>query len=347
MEIYKKRLNYIDAVKGFAMFSIILGHLGESMITRFVFTYHVPIFFIISGLFFTPREGLVKNRFKQLIKPYITTSIIILLFGELKIFLKLIIGASNFKDILKYFASTLLAMIYGSGSRNDFISFNINSIGAIWFFLALIWSIAFLQLILKYINKNIFQFCIILILFLLGYITSKSTWFPFSLQSGMCAVIFLYIGYLVKMNINNKNKLFEYKKSIFIISLVAWIIAIYFSYLNNNMSIVRCYFPNPIINLIGACGASYTIIIIFMKLEKYKLVYNSKLYRLICYIGKNSLIFMCIHLIELTFIPWQIIYLLPIPASISLILIIFSKIVFNTVCVYIINRIKFLKNFFV
>ena len=47
----KKRIEFIDIAKGIAIICIILGHLGSNQINRIVFTFHVPIFFIITGYF--------------------------------------------------------------------------------------------------------------------------------------------------------------------------------------------------------------------------------------------------------------------------------------------------------
>ena len=45
------RLDYFDMARGLGMLSIIIGHMGSSVVSDFVFTYHVPLFFLISGFF--------------------------------------------------------------------------------------------------------------------------------------------------------------------------------------------------------------------------------------------------------------------------------------------------------
>lgn len=45
----KKRDIGLDITKGIAMLFIIAGHLGIDIINRFVFTFHVPLFFLLSG----------------------------------------------------------------------------------------------------------------------------------------------------------------------------------------------------------------------------------------------------------------------------------------------------------
>ena len=41
----------LDIAKGIAMISIILGHLSVWRINCVVFTYHIPIFYLITGYF--------------------------------------------------------------------------------------------------------------------------------------------------------------------------------------------------------------------------------------------------------------------------------------------------------
>ena len=65
----KRRIEYFDTAKFIGMMMIILGHFGVPEINRFVYTFHIPLFFLISGYFYAPREStvlLVKNKFRQL-----------------------------------------------------------------------------------------------------------------------------------------------------------------------------------------------------------------------------------------------------------------------------------------
>ena len=50
----------LDIAKGIAMISIILGHLSVWRINCVVFTYHIPIFYLITGYFLFGAE---KNSF--------------------------------------------------------------------------------------------------------------------------------------------------------------------------------------------------------------------------------------------------------------------------------------------
>ncbi|HFO9614052.1 TPA: acyltransferase family protein, partial [Escherichia coli] len=47
------RLEWIDSLKAVAIFWIYLGHFGDNakQLYPFVFSFHVPLFFFISGIF--------------------------------------------------------------------------------------------------------------------------------------------------------------------------------------------------------------------------------------------------------------------------------------------------------
>ena len=48
------RINFLDFIKGIAITCVIIGHSGEetSLQNIFIFSFHMPIFFIISGFLF-------------------------------------------------------------------------------------------------------------------------------------------------------------------------------------------------------------------------------------------------------------------------------------------------------
>lgn len=80
----KERINWVDTLKFLGMFYIYIGHLGPAAgkLYLFVFAFHVPLFFFISGL----SCGRVKTsgdfflnsyrRFKTIIIPYFVFSLI-------------------------------------------------------------------------------------------------------------------------------------------------------------------------------------------------------------------------------------------------------------------------------
>lgn len=51
----------LDIAKGIAMISIILGHLSVWRINCVVFTYHIPIFYLITGYFLFGAEKIASG----------------------------------------------------------------------------------------------------------------------------------------------------------------------------------------------------------------------------------------------------------------------------------------------
>ena len=80
--IESNRVRYIDVAKGIAITCIILGHLEIPQIVQIVFTFHVPIFFFITGYFIkreNSRKEYIQRKFRTLVVPYIYTCLVIIL----------------------------------------------------------------------------------------------------------------------------------------------------------------------------------------------------------------------------------------------------------------------------
>ena len=79
-----KRIEYIDIAKGIGILLVALAHADISLISpylhRFIYSFHMPLFFFLSGYFFNPEisfGGLLKKRFNTILKPYFVTILII------------------------------------------------------------------------------------------------------------------------------------------------------------------------------------------------------------------------------------------------------------------------------
>ena len=78
-----KRIDWIDTLRGLAMYFVIWGHCqkNKTIIRKYIYHFHMPLFFFISGLTFgesdkLPFKDFVKRKFKGLIVPYITLNVI-------------------------------------------------------------------------------------------------------------------------------------------------------------------------------------------------------------------------------------------------------------------------------
>ncbi len=47
-----KRLNYIDVAKGIGMLLVVIGHCSNTIANQYIYSFHMPLFFIITGILY-------------------------------------------------------------------------------------------------------------------------------------------------------------------------------------------------------------------------------------------------------------------------------------------------------
>ena len=74
----RKRIEYVDVAKGIAILSVIVGHTFSaydpgSLLNRFIYSFHMPLFFILSGFFYRPQDFKTAfgRKVKNLLVPYL------------------------------------------------------------------------------------------------------------------------------------------------------------------------------------------------------------------------------------------------------------------------------------
>jgi fucose 4-O-acetylase-like acetyltransferase len=120
-----QRIVSIDIAKGIGILLVVLAHNGLQTIFpflhQFIYAFHMPLFFFLSGMFFKPETGfveLLKKRFNSLLLPYFFTIFLIYFF---EIFLG--------KMGLPIAWSRIVKAFYGNGFFLDWV--------AMWFLPAL------------------------------------------------------------------------------------------------------------------------------------------------------------------------------------------------------------------
>lgn len=244
-----KRLAYMDISKGIGILCVILGHMGITSVNKIVFSFHMPLFFVISGYFLSdkmsPKEVLIK-RSKQLLKPYSYTCMVVILLCGLKALLKLALGKGTLQGFVIEIGKWIYAALYGAGTLHE-TPIEILPIGAIWFLLALICG----SYLTQYARQKNTPIAWIIGIACAGYFTSKVFWFPWSIQAAMTATVFIYLGSWLK----NNNLLEKCSRSLYVVSLVIWINEIICG--KPNLSIVRNYYPNGVFDFIGGAREQF------------------------------------------------------------------------------------------
>lgn len=274
------RNSAVDLAKAIGILVMILGHcpvIPYMPYRHFIFTFHMPLFFILSGYFYKAKEKrtLLYSDTKHLLIPYFVTSFALILLTLTKsVFTK------NSERVVYYIA----AMFIGSGSDHSCLYLShLPNIGAIWFFPALL------------VCKNVYNYLspsnvnrrllISTVIFVFATLIGRYViFFPFSILSGLSAIVFYAVGDFYK---TRKPKItWKY----WILGLICWYLSFKYSHLYLVQPKIDLYF----IDVVGATTATFLIYIISRKISGY----FTKIY-VLQWIGRNSMYILCFHLIDL------------------------------------------------
>ena len=258
-----KRVHYLDYAKGIAIILVVLGHIcNEGNIKTYIYSFHMPLFFIISGYLFNYSnlnsfKEFIYKRINGILIPYCTFSII---------------------NILGYYLLSRLSLI--ALKTNLLESIKLCGIGALWFLPVL------------FIAETIFMFCklnskkfIYPVLIFIGvsgialliWALTRS-FIALILIRSMISLIFIIIGYSLCNVIKNLN-LKWYQIAIITILNIALAV------INGYVDLWGIQFNNIIFYFINSILGSLNIISISKKI-------NSKL---LSFWGRNTLIIMATH----------------------------------------------------
>lgn len=220
------RVNWIDIARGIGIILVIYGHtLGSSGHRYLIYSFHMPLFFFLSGLVFRNREGetykqsLIKD-IKRILIPYF-------IFALLSMVVWFIILPSEQQTIYTIYKQ-ILGILYGNaGNGHVDLSFN----AVLWFLPCLFLTKQIFWFISK-LPKNLIMIAL-LIFSIIGYISSfyfSNIRFPFGLESALTGIVFFGIGYLWNFIPEKINSIFN-KYNIFLIAAFVFI-TIYFADMN-------------------------------------------------------------------------------------------------------------------
>lgn len=191
----QQRLKYIDLAKGVAMMMVVYVHVSinypenpfaYSWCRRMIGSMYMPVFFIMSGMFFSVRRPFrewIKKKTKRLVVPfvcfYLLTYIINCVFcGILHLQTK---NEFHWGDVFQLFYKDVFA----------------NNV--IWFLLALFWASILLYFVVKYVGVRPLRLCLVAILGGGGILLGKNHInIPLYFDTALTAIPFLYIGFLCK-----------------------------------------------------------------------------------------------------------------------------------------------------
>ena len=265
----KNRDDVIDIAKGIGILLMILGHCNglPYLLRNFIFSFHMPLFFIFSGYFYKPKP--VKDIFihgtDHLVKPYLITSFFCIL---------LCIIAGRYGLAKEKMIGVLMS---NGGLPQEMFGANLPYIGPNWFLLALFWCKIFYAYLNRKTNHCLFySFIISTIALIVGkYIVNL----PFGILTGFCGMVFYGMGDFWK---NKMGGLL--KTPCFIVGLFVWAFCVWKGRLE--LAAFECkFYP---IAMFAAFIGTYATYLVSKHIPDF-------LHSAFLWIGQNTLLILCYH----------------------------------------------------
>jgi acyltransferase len=263
------RIEYIDIAKGLGMIFVVIGHCinGKTFPGLWIWTFHMPLFFILSGICFSENKYpqflfFLKKRIQTLFLPCIYFSILV------TVFTFILLDKTAFQSLTK------------------------NLPGVLWFVSVLFFTEILYYYILRLTPKKILRIFTLISLLLLGiWFCRKEIILPFSVSTIPIATFYYGIGHSYKVLINKiasaHNSLLKISTSSLLLILPA--IVTYHSKKSINMS--TNYFSQPeFLYLFLSISGSLGIILLATFHWRY-------VKKLLLYIGRNTFIILSFHML--------------------------------------------------
>ena len=282
-----KRESTIDIMKGIGILLVVLGHTYYN--SQIIYSFHMPLFFILSGasMVFSTHKYSWKRRFRLIMIPYFCFSLLSFIYWLLieshfrpinntSLFVDRFLGTFDIR--LQQFLNIFIAE-----NTINYFAYNI----VLWF-LPCLFVADYIYSRIK-ITPPLVKWAIIACIPIVYDIFSNIPCLPFCSNIAIIAVPFWALGHRFYIPLKTSIKLSIGKNiTIFLILLTVLIFAYRYFYpqidmLGNKVFPLYLFYGFAIIGTILVLSASSI-------LEKSK--YLSMLF---CWIGRNSLVIMCIH----------------------------------------------------
>lgn len=274
-----RRIKYVDIAKGLTMLMVVFVHTNAEVrsnslflqqINNFIMSFFMPAFFVYSGMFVRKEtwNGFFVKKAKTILVPLF------------------------FFYLLGYVFSAIIAHIGTLSLHNDFRWTNVFNIfcsktfsnGALWFLSALFIGLTIVQVCYR-IRSNFIRYMVLVLFALIGM--TWNTFIPYRLpiyaDSGCYSVGYLVLGHMLMKSL----KIIKLDRNIksFIIFGLSFML-VFLLQANKASMMMATWHGNMFLSwVVGFCGA--IMVLAFSSLLKDN--------RLLAYIGKNSIVVLCVH----------------------------------------------------
>jgi len=276
----KKRLDWPDVAKGICIIAVIAGHMGVDSFSRYVYLWHLPVFFLLAGYFMRPAtdKKMIMNKARRLLFPYYVTGLVILVTS---MFRTIRDHGPLFKESIRW----IYAILYAAGDRWE-TPFYIPSIGAVWF----LWALFIALVITNHFIEKRYGSIVVALIGFFGWLFFHifHVWLPLSVLSGMLCSIYLLIGY------HAKKLGFDPRKSHWTADVTSFIVLVFGAYIFKGFWLVHAYMGNGWFDFMISLFSSFFI----LRLSCFVCDHSGIIKKFFIFCGRNSLMILCLHIID-------------------------------------------------
>ena len=278
----KERVYWIDNMKAIGIILVLIGH-NESSITQYIYSFHMPLFFFISGLLFVYDKEIkitsyIKKKFKSLIIPYLKiSSVLFLIWFALK-------GRSEGLTVI---FKNLFGIVYAQGGH-EYMNWGV----PMWFIPCLFIVTVSLFCIMRFKNNWIKEilFCSSIIGFGIGLLRknmmlegASMTRLPWGIDVAMVGIVFFFVGYKLK----DVAEQITSKKINIILSSILFFSVMILAKINGRIDMYTLNYKNYFLFFITAFVGILAVIYISKLILRNKVFLN---------IGKNTIYLLAFHI---------------------------------------------------
>lgn len=289
----KQRIEWIDVLKAVGMFAVVWGHCVQgvvnsqdsnpvlaSIILKTLYSFHMPLFFIISGLTFNPHTEqsflhFAKHKAQGLIYPYLTLSVCVF---PIWLFERHV-GAVQADSVISIFAGT----VYSNASVIRGIA------NAGWFMLSLFVADCLVSMICRMTDDWLRRGELSIAILILGILSTaggdNALGAPWHLEVACVCQSYVLAGFVLRQRMSWLDNLQRRWGSI-PLAVVCTLIASFCAYANGTCDYSNYKYGNILFAIGSALGFSLALIIVMRRITHGGIL---------AYIGRNTVVFLMFH----------------------------------------------------
>jgi len=294
------RVKWVDYAKAGGIFLVVAGHAGfPETIRSYIYAFHIPLFFFLSGLFFDfekypDYKTFFKKRFQQLVVPYLFINVVTYLVWVLATRHLGRAEEMNFNPV-----EPLAGILYGNADGH-LLAHNV----PLWF-LACLFSVENLYYLAARKVKSPYRIFLLVLLLFIGwadYMFNHSIRLPWGINVAFVTVFFYGLGSISGKKIMASDpSVFKLIVQIFI----SFAIVVFIGNLNGKAE-VSCHFYGNNFGyfIIGSLAGISGMMSLSKLIGKFRIQKS-----LLLYIGANTLTIYGFHLLAGTIIKGVMVYI--------------------------------------